>query len=129
MLTLLLCCLVQDSLFFFRSFFSDVSCQFGAETDGSVASVDMTAGRLHADPASLMTSPKHASSAAPVMTVGGDIVSDICDPSSVQLPADADEMLLILSGVNDIAADMDSSRESQDSKELNATKQAPIFFK
>jgi len=66
------------------------------------------------------------------MTVGGDIVSDVCDPSSARLPADADEMLLILSGVNDAtaaASDMDSSRESQESKELNAVKQAPIFFK
>lgn len=93
-----------------------------------MASMDVAASRLHADPASLMTSPKHASSSAPVMTVGGDIVSDVCD---VHFPADADEMLLILSGVNDTAAadGMDSSRESQDSRELNTVKQAPIFFK
>ena len=130
-LGLLWCCLVQDSLFFFRLFFSDVGCRFNAETAGDVASADVAAGRLHADPASLMTSPKHASGTAPVMTVGGDIVSDVCDPSFIQLPADADEMLLILSGVNDSAAavGMDSSRESQDSKEPNAVKQAPIFFK
>jgi len=76
-----------------------------------------------------MTSPKHASNTAPVMTVGGDIVSDVHDPSSAQLPADADEMLLILSGMNDASTDMDSSGESQDMKELNAVKQAPIFFK
>jgi len=130
-LTWLLCYLVQDSLFFFRSFFSDVGYWFSAEVDGSLGSVDTVAHRLHTDSTLLMTSPKHASNTAPVMTVGGDIVSDVCDPSSVQLPADADEMLLILSGVNDAAAaaSMDSSRESQDSRELNAFKQAPIFFK
>jgi len=90
--------------------------------------MDMASGRLHADPTSFITSPKHTSSAAPVMTVGGNIISDVND---VQLPADADEMLLILSGVNDTAAvaSMDSSQDSQDSRELNAFKQAPIFFK
>jgi len=126
------CCVLKDSLFFFRSFFSDISSRFSAETEGSRASADVTAGRLHADPVSLMTSPKHCSSTAPVMTVGGNIVSDVCDPSAAQLPPDADEMLLILSGVNDAAvaaADMDGSRESQDSKELNSVTQAPIFFK
>ena len=90
-----------------------------------MSSADAAAGWLHSD----STSPKHASSAAPVMTVGGDIISDVCDPSSAQLPADADEMLLILSGMNDAAADMDSSAESQQSMELNAVKQAPVFFK
>jgi len=94
-----------------------------------MTSTDASGGWRHGDPASLMTSPKHASSTAPVMTVGGDIVAGVCDPSSAQLPADADEMLLILSGMNDAAADMDSSQESQQSKELNAIKQAPIFFK
>jgi len=121
----------QDSLFFFRSFFSDISSRFSAETEGSMADA-AAAGRLHSDPVSLMTSPKHATSHAPVMTVGGNIVSDVCDPSTAQLPADADEMLLILSGMNDAAAaaDMDSSHESQDSKELNAAAMhAPIFFK
>jgi len=66
------------------------------------------------------------------MTVGGDIIADACDTSSAQLPADADEMLLILSGMNDATAaadDMDSSHESEDLKDLNTVKQAPIFFK
>jgi len=98
-----------------------------------MTSADAAAGRLHADPVSLMTSPKHATSTAPVMTVGGNIVSDVCDPSTAQLPADADEMLLILSGMNDAtaaaAAEMDSSHESQDSKELSTAVHAPIFFK
>jgi len=98
-----------------------------------VASGDVGAAgaRLHGDPASLMTSPKHATNTAPVMTVGGDIVSDACDPTSGRLPADADEMLLILSGVNDAAAaaGVDSSRESLDSRELNVPNKAPIFFK
>ena len=98
------------------------------ESEGSTTSADVAAGRLHSDPVSLMTSPKHAGNTAPVMTVGGNIVSDVCDPSAGRLPADADEMLLILSGVND-AAEMDSSRESQDCRELNAVTQAPIFFK
>jgi len=128
---------LKDSLFFFRSFFSDVSSRFGAETEGSKASTDVGGvGRQYTgDPVSLMTSPKHSSSSssatAPVMTVGGSIVSDVCDSSSSapRLPADADEMLLILSGMNDAAADVDSSRESQDSSQLNAAMQAPIFFK
>lgn len=95
-----------------------------------MASADGAAGWPHSDPASLMTSPKQASSTAPVMTVGGDIISDACDPSSAHLPANADEMLLILSGMNDATAaatDMDSSRESHESKD--AVKHAPIFFK
>jgi len=128
--------MLKDSLFFFRSFFSAVSSRFSSETEGSTASSDLGGvGRQHSgDPVSLVTSPKHSSNssaAAPVMTVGGNIVSDVCDPSSSagRLPADADEMLLILSGVNDAAADMDNSSESQDSSQLNAATHAPIFFK
>lgn len=90
-----------------------------------MSSADASGGWLHSDAAS----PKHGSSTAPVMTVGGDIVSDVCDSSSAQLPADADEMLLILSGVNDASAAAADMNDSHDSQSLHELKQTPVFFK
>jgi hypothetical protein len=118
-------------LFFFRSFFTDVSDRFA-----SVADVKQSSGEvsLSADPApsSLVTSPKHivnGVNGAPVMSVGNEVMSNM--HSLPNHNTDPEEMLLIFSEIAEAASarrsDTDDSSDGETAQ--NAAVQAPVFFK
>jgi len=119
-------------LFFFRSFFTDVSDRFSSSSDVKPPPVETNTAHLPScDPASLVNSPKHVitDTAQPVMSVGGEIMANMHSfPNHVSNP---EEMLLIFSEIAEAASVRHNSEQGvadDDSSQAPAT-EAPIFFK